>query len=450
MTEEPKPSPLRAILDVRRGEWGLALSMFGYFFLVITTFWILKPLKKAVFVEHYEVPGLDLWGWHLNAAQAEQLAKVANMAVAALAVVVFTALSRRLHRERLSLVFIAFFAGTLGGYGLALYSVGDLVAWSFYLYGDLYTTLMVATFFAFLNDSVTPDTAKRIYGLIVLGGVAGGAFGSTVLAIWIEAIDRATWMWICIGIQVVIALCAMNAGRLIRKHPPTPVPSEEPPPKSDGNPALEGARLVFRSRYLLAIAAIVGLYEIVSTILDFQFTSTILAYLDGPAIGHHFATVYLITNITSLVVQLFLTTTLMNRFPLTISLLVTPLVIGVASFGFLIVPILWVGSLLNTADNAFSYSINQSAREALYTPTSRDEKYKAKAFIDMFVQRFAKALAVGVALLISSLIPEGDVGGARWLSFFVLAVVALWFVAARYAGRSFRQRTRALARAESA
>ena len=52
---------------------------------------------------------------------------------------------------------------------------------------------------------------------------------------------------------------------------------------------------------------------------------------------------------------------------------------------------------LNTADNGFSYSINQSAKEALYVPTTREEKYKAKAFIDMFVQRFAKALAVGLS-----------------------------------------------------
>ena len=57
------------------------------------------------------------------------------------------------------------------------------------------------------------------------------------------------------------------------------------------------------------------------------------------------------------------------------------------SLAFLALPTLWLGSLLNTADNAFSYSINQSAKEALYVPTTEDEKYKAKAFIDMFVQR---------------------------------------------------------------
>ena len=64
-----------------------------------------------------------------------------------------------------------------------------------------------------------------------------------------------------------------------------------------------------------------------------------------------------------------------------------PMLILGASGLFLLMPILWMGSLLNTADNGFSYSINQSAKESLYVPTSTEEKYKAKAFIDMFVQR---------------------------------------------------------------
>ena len=71
-------------------------------------------------------------------------------------------------------------------------------------------------------------------------------------------------------------------------------------------------------------------------------------------------------------------------------------------------------------DNGFSYSINQSAKEALYVPTTRDEKYKAKAFIDMFVQRFAKALAVGVSLAITAVFQE--FATIRWLTAFTVAV----------------------------
>jgi AAA family ATP:ADP antiporter len=75
--------------------------------------------------------------------------------------------------------------------------------------------------------------------------------------------------------------------------------------------------------------------------------------------------------------------------------------------GFTVLPILWVGSSLNTVDNAFSYSINQSAKESLYVPTTKDEKYKAKA----------------------------------WLSGFTIPIIIIWIFAVRYAGRKFSEMT---------
>ena len=286
-----------------------------------------------------------------------------------------------------------------------------------------------------LNDSVTPDAAKRLYGLVGLGGVTGGVFGTTAMRSLIATIDPAGWLWICVGLGVLILLVAAVAGRLVATQPP-PAARQEAAAPALGNPALEGARLVSRSPYLLSIVGIVGLYEIVSTVLDFQFTSTIAHYLDGAAIGRQFSTVFLLTNIVSLVVQLFLTSLVMTRFGVGIALLVLPLAILLGSTGFMVVPILWIGSLLNTLDNGFSYSINQSAKEALYVPTSTDEKYKAKAFIDMFVQRFAKALAVAVSLGLTAIF--SDFASLRWLSVFTIGIIVVWIIAVRYAGKRFQ------------
>jgi len=196
---------------------------------------------------------------------------------------------------------------------------------------------------------------------------------------------------------------------------------------------------VFRSPYLLSIVAIVGLYEIVSTILDFQFTNTVTHYLEGPAIGQWFSNVYLVTNIVALLVQLLLTGFVMSRLGVHVALLVLPVAILAASTGFAALPILLIGSLLNTADNGFSYSINQSAKESLYVPTTKDEKYKAKAFIDMFVQRFAKAVAVVVSLGITTVFVE--YASIRWLSAVIIPLIVVWVFAAVYAGRRFREVT---------
>lgn len=437
-TTSAKPSALRAVMDVRREELPLALLMAAHFFLVITVFWILKPIKKGLFIQYYDEGGFTLLSWTMTASQAELLAKVLNMAVAAVAVAVFTWLARRYRRQQLSYIFGAFFLVSCLAYSAIVDRPSGATVWSFYLFGDLFSTLMVATFFAFLNDSVTPAAARRLYGLIVFGGVAGGVFGSTTVRAFIKSLGTAEWLWVCIGLIALMIGVAWGAARFVRT---TAGPRTEPPVPSTaaGNPALEGARLVFASPYLLAIAGIVGFYEIVSTVMDFQFTSTVSHYLEGPAIGAQFATVFAITNAIAMFVQLFLTSFVMTRFGVGTALLVLPVLAAGGSLGFAALPTLWMGSGLNTIDNAFSYSINQSAREALYTPTSTDEKYKAKAFIDMFVQRFAKAVAVGVSLAITTYF--SDFSSIRWLSLFTVAVIVLWVVAARYAGRHFARMT---------
>jgi AAA family ATP:ADP antiporter len=112
------------------------------------------------------------------------------------------------------------------------------------------------------------------------------------------------------------------------------------------------------------------------------------------------------------------------------------LILG-ASGLFLLMPILFIGSSLNTVDNGLNYSINQSARESLYTPLSRDEKYKAKAFIDMFLYRLAKVVAIGVALLLGACVGE-EFTAVRLLSFLTIALAVAWVFIARYAGNQFR------------
>ncbi len=423
-------------LKVQREELPLAILMFSYFFLVITSFWILKPIKKGLFIEYYDQQGFNLLGTLYSAPQAELLAKVLNMVVAFAAVVVFTQLSRQFRRQQLSYLFSLFFIACYLFFGQWLDEPGDVTVWGFYLFGDLFSTLMVATFFAFLNDSVTPDAAKRLYGLVGLGGVCGGVFGTSVVSANVSMMSYSGWLWVCIGLAVLIMAVAGAAGSrvLVEAEPAT---SKEVAKAPSGNPATEGAKLVFSSYYLLSIVAIVGLYEIISTIIDFQFTATVAHYLDGPDIGRHFATVFTITNWVSLFVQLFLTSFIMTRFGVGIALLVLPFTIALGSSAFLLFPVLWVGSMLSTSDNGFSYSINQSSKEALYVPTSAAEKYRAKAFIDMFVQRFAKAIAVLISLGITFLFQ--DFASMRYLGLLTLLLLVVWVVAARYAGRKFAE-----------
>ena len=433
----------KLVADVSPDERPFAAAMFTYLFLVTATFWILKPLKKSIFIQYYDSQGVTLLGWHLEAAEAELIAKLLNMLVAIAAVALFTWVATRLRRQVLSMAFAAAFVAAFALYTLVLAQPGDVTVWSFYLFGDLFSTIMVAAFFAFLNDAVAPAAAKRLYGPIVAGGVGGGVFGALVLSTWIDRLTPPQWLGVCCGLGSAIVVVAWLAGRAFQTLPATSRSRDDlahaEPAATTRNPAIEGAALVLRSRYLLAVVAIVTLYEIVSTVMDFQFTSTVAHYFEGPAIGQHLARVFAITNVVSLLVQVFVTGAVMSRLGIGTALLVLPATAFGASAAFLAAPTLLLGSLLNTADNALNYSINQSAKEALYTPTTPDEKYAAKAFIDMFGQRFAKTIGVGASLAMSQWFH--DFASVRWLSLVAIAVIALWTVAARYAGTTFRERT---------
>jgi ATP:ADP antiporter, AAA family len=432
-------NPLKQFMNIRREELPQILLMFSYFFLVITSFWILKPLKKSLFVQFYRDTGFHLWNISLDAAQAELIAKVANMFVALVAATAFAYISQWFRRQQLTYVFSGFILACYLYFIWTIHEPKAHTVWWFYLFGDLYSTLMVATFFAFLNDSVDPEKAKRVYGLIGLGGVAGGALGSSTVAAKISDITMQHWLWICSVVALLIVAIAAAAGKVFaRELPPSPE-IKKADSGSGEHPATDGARLVFQSRYLMAIVAIVGLYEMVSTIMDFQFTSTVAHYLQGPAIGVHFSRVFAFTNWVALLVQFFLASFVMTRFGVGTALLFLPVAALMGSTAFLVAPLLLVGSFLNTADNGFSYSINQSAKEVLYVPTTSDEKYKAKAFIDMFIQRFAKALAVGLSLLITFFFRGFE--SIRWLSLGTVLILAVWIVIARYAGREFQRRT---------
>lgn len=432
--------PLGQLIAIRKEEWPFALLLCAYFFTVVTTFWILKPLKKGVFIGHFKASGVSLLGFHLSAAQGELIAKVANMGVAFGAAVLFTALSRRLRRQQLTYAFSALLGVAFVYFAWAARAWSGAEVWAFYLFGDLYSTLMVATFFAFSNDSVDSDTAKRLYGVIGLGGVAGGAFGSSIVATAVERLSIPAWMFVCMGLGVVIVILAWAAARRAKKQDAEaerldPARAKEEKPAS--NAALHGPKLVFGSRYLLAIVAIVGLYEMVSTIMDFQFTSAVQKSLEASAIPGHFAKVFAITNWAALIIQLVFTSFVMRRFGLTAALLVLPAAAALGSSAFLLAPTLITASALNTADNAFAYSINQSSKEVLYVPTTSEEKYAAKAFIDMFVQRFAKAIAVVLSLGIS--IWFASFNGIRYLSIATIVLLAIWGAAAFSAGRRFRK-----------
>jgi AAA family ATP:ADP antiporter len=420
------PAWTRKFIDLRKGEVEPTVLFFTFWFTILVVFHILKPLKKGLFVD-----GLG--------ATTELYAKLGNIAVALLVVVMFTALYNGLGSSRMLGVLCLTFILALLGFSLAFASgkPGALLTWVFYLFGDAWSTVWVTAFWAYLNEMTGTEQSKRLYGLIGGGGVVGGLVGEVGVWQLVRPLGTPALLVICAAICAGIGFMIWRIERI--SAAPNAVlgrrSTQAPQPAAKSNPAVQGVKIVAASRYLLAIAAIVLLYEIVSQVLDYQY-STASETLEGAgATQAFFGEVGTIAGIVSVITQFFLVSFVIRTFGLTTALLVLPVVMAVSSGIYFVTPVLTAAAFLTISDNAFSYSMNQTARETLFVPTPPEVKYKARAFINMFVQRFGKGIAIVMALGLRA-VPM------RYLSVLALIVIAVWAVFALYAGRGFERLTR--------
>lgn len=413
-----------------------------FFFAVIATFWALKPMKRGLFIDYYKQNSFDSFGLHLGGAQTEQLAKVANVVAAYGLAIGVTWLARNFTRQHMILIFCALFGAGFLAFAMLLAKPGAPAIWSFYVFGDMFNTVMLMLFWAFLSDIVTTDEAKRLYGVIGLGGVCGGLFGAFFVATTVKDLGRENILLVCMIPMALIALIVWLVNRQAEREHASTIGM---PAYPDCSAATEGIQILLESKYLLAIAGMVIFYELISSIIDFQLSATVEAKVLGSVEKTaYFSQVAIVQGLVSVFAQLFVTSYVMRKFGVGTALLILPVAILMGSVGYLIFANLLFVTVLSVSDNSLSYSVNQSAREILYVPTSRCTKYKAKAIIDMSIQRFAKVLAVIINLAAAWYL---SLENLRWLSLACLTVLLLWVGLIRYADRHFQQLT---AEAESA
>ena len=419
---------LRLFVDIRKREVEPAVLFFLFWFLVIVVFWVLKPLKTGMFIDPLGDRGAEL----------ELYAKLGNIGVAIVAVAVFSWLYNRFGSRYLIPALCVLFIAALLWFAVTLSSPGEPGApkyWAFYLFGDAWSTVWVTTFWAYLNEMTATGQSKRLYGMIGGGGIIGGLVGATVVATSVENLGSVTLITGTAVATVLLGLIAFRIEALAsREDIPIGRGRVETRIVASGekqaNAAIEGARLSLTSKYLFAIVMIVFLYEFASQILDYLFKNELESIQGAEATSAFYANIGVIINTVSVITQFFLVSFIMRRFGITTALLVLPAAMLISSGIYFAVPVLWAGSLLTISDNSLNYSINQTSRETLYVPTAADVKYKARAFANMFVQRFGKGIAILMALGLTA-VP------IRFLSFLAMGVIAIWAGFAWYAGRRF-------------
>jgi AAA family ATP:ADP antiporter len=379
--------PGRSLTHSERREVRL-LSV--WFFVITMTLWLLKPIRTAALLTHLgaeELPWLRLGSVFAVGVVVLGYSRVVSR-VSRLAVVLGT------NGLFFSLITLLWAALWLGGDELGKQR---WFVWSVFCLVDMYATVMVTVFWTYTNDVVSRTQADRLYAKIGLGGILGGVAGGAAMDGLVRYIGPVHILLLC-------AACILVAGALgwstesILKPPPRPVAPRPQPVLAE---TLEGAREVVRNRYLLWIVGTVVGYEAAAAFADFAVNIVFQrTFHDEMALAQMYGRLGWIVSLTALASQLFIVPVLLPA--KRVALMVPPVVMALATVGLAVLPVAAVAIGLAASDRGLNYSLGQVTRETLYLPLGDMQRYKAKAFIDMFVDRAAKALA-SIALVLVTL-----------------------------------------------
>src|SRR3954467_1652585 len=367
---------------------------FGYFFLLLSSYYVLRPVRDALAVEL----GSQALEQPLPLTLAAMLPPVPG----------FGWLASRLPRARLLPAVYAFFVVNLLAFSL------ELNARVFFVWLSVFNLFVVSVFWSFMSDIFDARQAARLYGTIAAGGSCGAIAGPLIAALY----PQSTVLLILSALLLAATIVCIRAlARWARAHPRATEPPAEAPL---GGSILAGARAALTSPFLLAICGYLLCYTALSTALYFQQVEIVRDAVPDPRERTRlFASVDFVVNGLTLVIQVFAFSRLAGLLGPAGMLAAVP-VLSVVGFAWLgATPTLTALIAFGVIRRVGEFAISKPAREALFTVVPREERYKAKNFIDTVVYRGGDALAgcvfAGVSAFAAAALALGWTGLALFL-----------------------------------
>jgi AAA family ATP:ADP antiporter len=403
---------LRRAVEVEPGEVRPTLLACAYFFCSLSSWFVLRPIRDEIAV----AAGVRNLPWMFAGtlvvtliANALYSGLVARLPVRRFITVTYQALV-------VCLVLFWFF-WRRGGEGTStLWTARFFYAWT-----SMYAVFVTSLFWSVMADAFRSGQAKRLFGFIGVGGTIGSITGSALTAALTRVLGPTNLLFVSVVLLELAAVLAIAFYAAVRGTARDEADADaradvagEPDARGAGRRTIggsvwAGATHVFRNRYLLGIATFILLYNVGSTVLYFAQTEVVgAAYASREARTEILARVEFLTQLLTAITQAFLTGRIIRWLGLGVTLALMPAVsiLGFAAIGLTgwgIVPALGVVLGLLVLRRATNFSLTNPAMEALFTVVSREDKYKAKVFIETFVYRAADQLAAwgyaGLALL---------------------------------------------------
>lgn len=398
---------IQRTFDIRSGELAVSLFMQLYIFIIITTLLIVKPTVNALFLSELTAASLPY----------------AYLLVAVVAVCSSYFYNRALKKFSL----LQIIRVTLLISGLVFLSLkvllnldyfSESLLYFYYVWVALFAVLSTSQFWVLANLVYNIREAKRLFGFIGAGAIAGGIVGGYLTNLFAPLIGNDNLMIIaailiisCIPISNIIWKKRVRQLSTFRQKQRTYATNES------------SFKLILQSKHLTYIAGIIGMSVLVAKLVDFQFSDIASREIpNSEDLASFFGFWFSTFNLASLAIQLFFTRKVVGVWGVASTLMILPIAIGAAAILFIVFPELWVVILIKAMDGSLKQSVNKSASELLVLPVPTEVKNKTKSFIDVVVD----SVATGLAGCLLIFVIKGFQFEAREVSILIVLLLGIW------------------------
>ena len=410
---------IRRLTAARPDETRALAWSWLYIFSILSSYYIIRPIRDEMGV----ASGVENLPWLFTGTLLAMIAVNPP----------FAALVRKMTRERFIPVAYRFFMANLLLFFLLLrFSTPEQNIWIgrvFFIWTSVFNLFVVSIFWALMVDVFNSEQAKRLFGFIAAGATLGGIVGSSLTAGLAEQVGPVYLLLVSAGLLEIAVFGVRRLSHLSEAQRASP--SAESAEAPVGGKVLAGLTHALRSPYLFNISVYMLLYAITSTFLYFEQAAVVgQSFSDRAARAAFFAKIDLAVNVLTLGTQLFLTERIIRILGTALTLTLLP---GISAIGFAALgaaPTVAIVVAFQALRRAGNFAIARPAREVLFTVVPREDKYKAKSFIDTVVYRSGDQLGAWSYGLLSFL---GM--GLTGIAFVAVPLSVAWLLNGFWLGR---------------
>lgn len=403
---------LPSVIDAEPDEAVPVGWAFLYFFCLLCGYYILRPVRDEMAIEG----GVQHLPWMMTA----------TFVTLVLVTPLFGWLSARVSRHRLLQIVYAFFALHLVLFFVVMIShlSPQWAARTFFVWLSVFNLFVVSMFWSVMADLFTPAQGARLFGVIAAGGSIGAMVGPLLTTGLTYFISIPALLLVSVGFLVACGLCVYQLDRWAKSRPSQPISRQGEP---IGGSIWAGVRLALSSPYLLGICLYLFFLTTTATFLYLEQMRLVSEQIPSPEERTRlFALIDLVVNVFTFLAQVAVTSRVIGRFGLASALVVLPIASAIGFGVIAVMPVLTVFIMFTIVRRVGEYALAKPAREVLFTVLSREEKYKAKNFIDTAISRGGdaatgwmvngvKALSVTAGQMAWALVPLALLwGGVGW------------------------------------